>query len=88
MSKPKQNPGTVGNISPLDGDMENPLAGDQRCGDVLARRQSIYRAYSTYTNPVAGTGDSNAAGRSQLQSAIQAASLLPSLGRCVRQLEG
>jgi hypothetical protein len=41
--------------------MENPLAGDQRCGDLLAPRQSIYRAYSTYTNLVAGIGDSNAA---------------------------
>jgi hypothetical protein len=68
--------------------MENQLAGDQRCGDLLAPRQSIYRAYSTCTNPVAGTGDSNAARRSLLQSAIQAASLLRSLGRCVRQLEG
>ncbi|MGF6781508.1 hypothetical protein P3T21_006744 [Paraburkholderia sp. GAS334] len=68
--------------------MENPLAGDQRCGDLLAPRQSIYRAYSTYTNLVAGIGDSNAARRSLLQSAIQAASLLRSLGRCVRQLEG
>ena len=68
--------------------MESPLAGDQRCGDLLAPRQSIYRAYSTYTNLVAGIGDSNAARRSLLQSAIQAASLLRSLGRCVRQLEG